>query len=245
LGAGHELREVFVNMILNAAQAMPEGGRIKLTAKPDGPRHVLVTISDTGDGMTAEVKARIFEPLFSTKGEGGSGMGLAVAYGILRAHEADVRVESAPHVGTHFRLRFPIADDAPDVDDEPAAPRSAVDARVLIVDDEEMVRTVLARLLKLRGYRPTQVGSAADGLGLLQSGNRFDAIITDLGMPEMNGRDFARAVRGMQVATPIVLLSGDTEPGTPDATIAAILAKPFQIDQVDQVLRSVIETASA
>ena len=105
LGSGHELREVFVNMILNAAQAVPDGGRIKLTAKPDGPRHVLVTVSDTGDGMPADVRARIFEPMFSTKGENGTGMGLAVAYGILRAHEADVQVDSAPGIGTHFRVR--------------------------------------------------------------------------------------------------------------------------------------------
>ncbi len=240
LGAGHELREVFVNMILNAAQAMPRGGRIKLTAKPDGPRHVLVTVADTGDGMPAHVRARIFEPMFSTKGENGTGMGLAVAYGILRAHEADVQVDSAPGIGTRFRIRFPIADDAPDVDAAPASEPDQIDARILIVDDEEMVRTVLARLLKLRGYRTTQVGSAAAALGLLASGETFDAVITDLGMPEMNGRDFALAAARVDGPPPIVLLSGDTEPGTPDATIAAILAKPFQIDQVDQTLRRVI-----
>ncbi len=240
LGAGHELREVFVNMILNAAQAMPAGGRIKLTAKPDGKRHVIVTVSDTGHGMPPEIRARIFEPMFSTKGEGGTGMGLAVAYGILRAHEADVQVDSAPGIGTRFRLRFPIADDAPDVDTAPKVQTGQMDARILIVDDEEMVRTVLARLLKLRGYRTTQVGSAADALALLVSGETFDAVITDLGMPEMNGRDFAIAAARIDDPPPIVLLSGDTEPGNPDATIAAILAKPFQIDQVDQTLRRVI-----
>jgi signal transduction histidine kinase len=240
LGAGHELREVFVNMILNAVQAMPGGGRIRLTSRPDGPRHVVVVVADTGEGMPPEVKARIFEPLFSTKGDGGTGMGLAVAYGILRAHEADVRVDSAPGIGTRFTMRFPVADDAPDVDDAPLPERAQADARVLIVDDEEMVRSVLARLLKLRGYRPHQVGSAADALTLFASGERFDAVVTDLGMPEMNGRDLARTLRRMDGCPPVVLLSGDTEPGTPDADVAAVLSKPFQIDQVDETLRRVI-----
>ena len=126
------------------------------------------------------------------------------------------------------------------MDTTPPIQANQMDARILIVDDEEIVRTVLARLLKLRGYRTTQVGSAADALGLLASGQTFDAVITDLGMPEMNGRDFARAAARIDGPPPIVLLSGDTEPGNPDATIAAILAKPFQIEQVDQTLRQVI-----
>jgi two-component system, cell cycle sensor histidine kinase and response regulator CckA len=240
MGSAAELRDVLVNLILNAVQAMPGGGVLKIRSWHSEER-VVISVADTGVGMSPAVRARIFEPMYTTKGEGGNGMGLAVTSGVVQEHGGTIDVDSSLGVGTCFTLRFPVGlDQAVRTEEsgtgskaEPAdLPRASNGVRVLVVDDEPMVRSVLRKLLALRGHTVIEADSGAEALSILQN-EQFDVIVTDQGMPEMNGREFARRTRALLPDIPIVLLTGDTHTGTTDASISAVLAKPFKIDEVE------------
>lgn len=234
MGSAAELRDVIVNLILNAVQAMPQGGRLSFGTGLDSGR-VLCTVGDTGVGMTEAVRARIFEPLFTTKGNLGNGMGLAVANGVIMEHEGSIVVDSIPGVGSRFTLLLP----AVETEDKPSAESNEQDGprsvRVLVVDDEQMVRTVLRRLLTLRGHHVEEASSGAEGLDRLDS-SPFDVVITDQGMPSMSGREFARVLRERRPDLPVILLTGDTHTGPIDATIDLVLTKPFRIEEVDAAI---------
>ncbi len=244
LGSPSELRDVFVNLILNAVQAMPQGGQIRIRTSTDATdSRVLVTVADTGTGMTDRIRARIFEPLFTTKGKRGTGMGLAVTYGTVQDHEGDIEVETKLGYGTSFIVSFPSAEipsggEAAAEDAETGAP-----ARILVVDDEEMVRNVLARLLRLKGHEVEEAVSGPAALELLQS-RSFDLIFTDQGMPEMSGREFAAAVRRALPSIPIVLITGDTDVGEPDANIGVVLPKPFRGEQLESTVQVLLRQHS-
>jgi signal transduction histidine kinase len=236
LGSAAELRDVLVNLILNAVQAMPDGGSLRFETFSDGDRTGF-RVGDTGEGMTAAVRERIFEPLFTTKGDAGNGMGLAVTYGIVQEHGGSISVESEPGAGAVFSLSFPAAPvpAAPEVPDRAdGVARSTF--RLLVVDDEAMVRSVLHRLLALRGHDVTEAASGAEGLELAGA-REFDLVITDQGMPGMSGREFAAELRRRGARIPVVLLSGDTHVGSPDETIGAVLSKPFRIEEVESTIR--------
>lgn len=244
-GVAPELREVFVNLILNAVQALPEGGRITFSTTFEAERGVIVTVADDGLGMRPDVKQRIFEPLYTTKGSEGTGMGLAVSHGIMQEHEGEISVESEPGQGTRFRLVFPEADDetAPAAEtslstldeDEKVTQRPA---RVLVVDDEKMVRSVLVKLLTLKGHDVGQAASGAEALALTED-DHFDIVFTDHGMPSMNGRQLARALRRRFPDLPIVLLTGDTEVrDTPDVT--ALMSKPFKLNELESAIQQFV-----
>ncbi len=245
-GSGTELREVFINLILNAVQAMPEGGRVDIETHVSGDGTVHVDVSDTGSGMPAHVRDRIFEPLFTTKGAKGSGMGLAVSYGIVQEHEGQIEVTSEPGRGTHFKLSFPTAGaaSATTAADEPEAP--AAPARVLVVDDEPMVRSLLTKLLSRRGHEVVAVPSGPAALDLLVEDHEdIDVMFTDHGMPEMNGRQLAERVRGLYPSLPIVLLTGDTEVGGSDEIVDIVLGKPFKLTQLDAAIRDLLDQNSS
>ena len=234
MGSAAELRDVIVNLILNAVQAMPQGGRLSFRTGLDSDR-VLFSVGDTGVGMTEAVRARIFEPLFTTKGNLGNGMGLAVANGVIMEHGGSIVVDSIPGVGSKFTVLMP----AVEIQEKSSAestdrdgPRSV---RVLVVDDEQMVRTVLRRLLTLRGHQVEEAASGAEGLERLE-GSPFDVVITDQGMPSMSGREFARVLRERRPGLPVILLTGDTHTGPVDDTIDLVLTKPFRIEEVDAAI---------
>ncbi len=237
-GAPTELREVFVNLILNAVQAMPEGGTLSFEIGFQAHRGVIVKVGDTGMGMSEAVRRRIFEPLFTTKSQDGTGMGLAVSYGIVQEHEGSIRVKSEPGRGTRFEMRFPPVEAEPatrpiDKDEVTSRP-----ARILIVDDEQMVRSVLKKLLTLKGHTITQAASGAEALALVDEG-AFDVVFTDHGMPAMNGRQLARALRGRFPDLPIVLLTGDTEVlGVKEVDV--VLSKPFKLDTLERTIQSLL-----
>lgn len=239
LGSPTELREVLVNLVLNAVQAMPHGGDLSIETRHDPATGVQMIVRDTGIGMPDDVRRRIFEPLFTTKGQHGTGMGLAVSYGIIQEHGGTIDVTSAPGEGTTFTLTFPSVAQ-PDHPDQ-APPTTAVTrhARILVVDDEDAVRTVLDRLLTLRGHTIRQAASGPEALRLARS-ESFDIVFTDQAMPDMSGRQFAHALRQQYPHLPIVLLTGDTDQGTVDDDIDAVLSKPFKVDDLEAVIQSLI-----
>ncbi len=238
MGSATELREVFLNLILNAVQAMPNGGR--LVFRTDETRKgIRIRVKDTGVGMSESVRTRIFEPLYTTKGERGTGMGLAVSYGIIQEHDGTITVKSHLGEGTLFEIILPPAEDARQ--ERTSKPEEAIGtkARVLVVDDEEMVRNILVKLLSLKGHDVTAVASASSAISTLQQ-QAFDVVFTDLGMPEMNGRQLAHAIRREYHDVPIVLLSGDTDVGEPGDDVDVVLAKPFKIAQLESTIQELL-----
>ena len=272
LGTPTELREVLVNLVLNAVQAMPLGGTLTVRTRPADGRTVAVEVADTGIGMTDRVRRRIFEPLYTTKGTAGTGMGLTVSLGIVQEHNGRVEVVSAPGAGTRFRLVFPLdtAAPAPEVSPDgasealsgappsvppsvlpsvppsvlsslprPAPVRSGRPLRILVVDDEPMVRLVTTKLLRLRGHTVDDADGGAAALDALDA-LQYDLVITDLSMPGMSGRELAAEVRQRFPALPVVLLTGDTDAQAEGSDVSAVVKKPFQLDVLEAVVQQAV-----
>jgi len=224
-------------MILNAVHAMPEGGSITLEGKASDSE-VIIRLSDTGTGMSDDVQNRIFEPLFSTKAERGTGMGLSVVAGTMREHRGSVSVESTLGTGTTFTLRFPLSSLKDEADERGIPSGLKIESwRLLVVDDEEMVRNVVSRLLAVRGHDVVAVESGSEAVRVFESGD-FDLIVTDQGMPEMTGRELAHNIRKLDPSIPILLLTGDTDIVVDSNEINHVLTKPFKIDEIESVIAS-------
>jgi two-component system cell cycle sensor histidine kinase/response regulator CckA len=237
LGSASELREVFVNLILNAVQAMPEGGTLRFETFTDDPGQVCVNVSDTGIGMSDEVQQNIFEPLFTTKGDDGTGMGLTASYGIVQEHEGTIDVSSEPGEGTRFTLRFSPAEGAPTpVEDPPKEPAEPESVSVLVVDDEEMVRSTVTRLLSLNGHEVDRASSGAEALTMFGE-NEYDIVFTDFGMPEMTGAELSRELKQKAPDLPVILLTGYTETEKAIEEVDGILSKPFKRDELETTIQ--------
>jgi PAS domain S-box-containing protein len=206
-GRPAELTEMVTNLILNALDAMPDGGTLTLATSRADAGGVIVSVTDTGVGMSEDVRRRIFEPFFSTKGDAGSGLGLAMTYSIVKRHGGDIRVESEPGRGATFRLSFPVASD----DRRPAGRRAAATerrhARVLIVDDDPEVLATLSELVESAGHTVTGAASGAAALDAYAPG-RFDAVLTNVGMASMNGWQLAQRLRGRDPDLAILFITG-------------------------------------
>jgi signal transduction histidine kinase/ActR/RegA family two-component response regulator len=245
MGDESELREVLVNIVFNAVDAMPQGGTLTLSAQGvDG--FVDISVSDTGIGMSEEVRQRIFDPFFTTKGKTGMGLGLAVSYGIVRRHEGIIEVESEVGRGTSFRIRLPIAKGA--VKARPTAELPAIakpqlaQTRILVVDDEEYVRDLLRDILEAEGCEVALAEGGREALTLFEAG-KFDAIFTDVGMPEMSGWELARAVRERNTNIPLAVITGWGEAvGSSErkaAQVDWVVAKPFDTPQIVEIAQEV------
>jgi signal transduction histidine kinase/CheY-like chemotaxis protein len=250
MGDESELREVLVNMVFNAVDAMPDGGTLTLSAQErDGL--VLLSVSDTGMGMSEDVRSRIFDPFFTTKGKAGMGLGLAVSYGIIRRHEGTVAVNSEVGQGTAFHIRLPIAKGATRARPTGEIPSlTAVPAqqhqqrmRILVVDDDEYVRDLLRDILEEEGCEVVMAEGGREAL-LLFNEMKFDAIFTDVGMPEMSGWELARAVRERDDRIPLAVITGWGEAVGSNERKAAqvdwVVAKPFDTPQILEIAREVV-----
>jgi PAS domain S-box-containing protein len=234
-----ELREVFVNLIVNAIDAMPAGGRLALRCRQRGARIQLV-FADTGAGMTEEVRARIFEPFFTTKGAQGTGLGLFVSYGIIERHAGRISASSERGRGTTFTVELPYAEPAPQLPDAKphAAATRAGALRVLVVDDEEHVRGTLAEMVEVLGHNVTVAAGGRAALAALESSS-FDLVFTDLSMPEMDGWELAREVRRRSPRTRVAVVTGygrEAARSQADSPADAVIGKPFDFAQVEEVL---------
>jgi signal transduction histidine kinase len=152
MGNPSELREVLTNLIFNAVDAMPNGGMLAVVTEPQAEGWVEMRISDTGVGMTEEVKKRVFDPFFTTKGVTNSGLGMSVSYGIIKRHGGEILIESEPGKGTTFIIHLPTGYAEEEVAPKEAPPsRGFRQARILVIDDEDSVRDILSRILKTKG----------------------------------------------------------------------------------------------
>ena len=240
------LTEVMTNLFLNAIDAMPEGGVLAVATRTDGNAAV-VDVTDTGIGMSESVRRRIFEPFFSTKGEGGSGLGLAMAYSIVKRHGGDIHVDSAPGRGTTFTLTFPGATDtaysAPTT--ESTAPRQATS--VLVIDDDPQVLTTLSELLQSLGHAVTPAPSGPAALAAYAP-RRFGVVLANLGMAGMNGWEFAERLRAIDRDVPLLFITGwglreEDNPRLKALGIQRCLFKPIRPADLDAALQTAVRSA--
>ena len=231
-GRSAEIREVVTSLILNAVDAMPSGGRMVIRVQEDKGR-ALVSVNDSGTGMSAEVKRRAFEPFFTTKGVKSTGLGLAVAYGTIRRHGGEISMESTEGIGTTVTFWLPTAESAVAAAAPPSEPRPERKGKILVIDDEVSVLEIVAEVLSARGHAVTVAPGGREGLLSFSSGG-YDLVMTDLGMPDMNGWDVLRAVKDAQPATPVLVLTGwgDTTEVPAGARPDGVLTKPFDLKRL-------------
>ncbi|OGK80003.1 MAG: hypothetical protein A2X52_04000 [Candidatus Rokubacteria bacterium GWC2_70_16] len=225
------LREVLINLVLNAVDAMPHGGAIALRTW-DSAHGVHCSVSDTGTGMSEEVRRRALEPFFTTKGSQGMGLGLSVIHGTIQRHGGELTLESGEGKGTVVTIRLPRrAAGAPVPAAGDAPPTPLPPHRVLLIDDQPEVRAGLADLLRADGHGVLEAGDGPEALARLEAGEEVDVVLTDLGMPGMTGRDVARAIRARWPGLRVGLVTGWTDEvetaSAEHALLDFVLAKPI------------------
>jgi signal transduction histidine kinase/ActR/RegA family two-component response regulator len=257
MGDDSELREVLVNMVFNAVDAMPNGGQLTLSAEDVG-ESVVISVVDTGIGMGPEVRSRIFDPFFTTKGKAGLGLGLAVSFGIIRRHEGVIEVQSEIGKGTAFHISLPIAkvseDSLPSGTSSEqsysvgqpitsaARLRDEHQPNILVVDDEESVRELLRDLLENEGCRVYLADGGREALALFDA-RQFDAVFTDIGMPGMSGWELARAIRERSEMIPIAVITGWGQAvgsnEQKEAGVDWVVTKPFTMARITELAQEI------
>jgi signal transduction histidine kinase/ActR/RegA family two-component response regulator len=246
MGDESELRDVLVNMVFNAVDALPGGGTLVLAAEDLGDS-IVVSVSDDGVGMTPDIRSRVFDPFFTTKGKAGMGLGLAVSFGIIRRHGGNIEVESNVQGGTTFKICLPAAsadqclvaaettrEAQQEEGKKPANNLPTEQPNILVVDDEQCVRELLRDILESEGCRVYLASGGREALALFDA-RQFDAVFTDVGMPGMSGWELAQAIR-QQSAVPIAVITGWGEAVGADQQKAAdvnwVVTKPFEAERI-------------
>lgn len=206
LGSSLDVREVITNMIFNAIEAMPEGGKIEILTF-QRKKKVYIQISDTGIGMTEEVRKEIFELFFTTKPFSNTGLGLSMSYGIIKRFGGEIEVESKVGYGTTFTITLPIKSEG--IEELPVISifKKGRKARVLVIDDEESIRGVLARTLSQVKHEVSLAEDGEEGVRLFKE-KEFDIVLTDLGMPGMSGWEVCRMIKQISPRTPVGMITG-------------------------------------
>jgi len=255
LGSEPELREALINLVFNAVDAMPSGGTLTLrTRRPTAAgQPVLLEVTDTGVGMDELTRRRCLEPFFTTKGERGTGLGLAMVYGAVQRHGADIEIESAVGQGTTIRIVLAPVSGAGQpraVSLAPAIPAGPL--HVLLVDDDPIMLKTLRDTLGQDGHTVTVASGGQAGIDAVHAarnaGHVFDAVITDLGMPYVDGRRVAAAVKESNAATPVIMLTGWGQRLATDGEVPAhvdqMLAKPPKMQALRAALAQVTRRES-
>ncbi len=249
LGKDSDLREVFTNLILNALDAMPDGGILRIRCvQNDGL--VIAEVTDTGIGMAEDTRRHLFDPFFTTKGHGGTGLGLSMVYGIVTRHGGRIDVTSDLGKGTTFFIEFPVAAMMADLPAESleADDATAPPSRILVIDDEPDIAEILRDVLTAEGHSVELAGGGREGLDKVR-GAPFDLVFTDLGMPDISGWEVASTIRENHPELPVVLVTGWgatlSEQEIAENFIAAVVNKPFDIDNLIDVTASILGRASS
>ncbi|MEN6370685.1 MAG: ATP-binding protein [Armatimonadota bacterium] len=244
LGCEAEIREVLINIILNASQAMPDGGSISVNAGVS-KSSVWARVADTGIGMSEDVRKRIFDPFFTTRGIEGTGLGMSVAYGIIKRHGGSISVDSEPGKGTAVTVFLPAAAGASDEKpgDQPVEIVSLSPARILVVDDEEMFAEVIVEMLSECGHAVCSARSGVDAIEQFRE-TPFDLVLTDLGMPEMSGWQVAKSIKDIEPQTPVVLLTGwgtTVDKSELDSSqVDIVLSKPVRMEELSSAVTEML-----
>ncbi|MEJ1963414.1 MAG: ATP-binding protein [Gammaproteobacteria bacterium] len=253
-GIESEIREALINLIFNAVDAMPDGGTLTLrtrTGRLDGaPAQAWIEVADTGAGMDEETRRRCLEPFFTTKGERGTGLGLAMVFGVMQRNGGAIEIDSAPGIGTTVRLSFVFTAA------EPAAAQHTplvipTGLTVLLIDDDPIVLKSLRDTLELDGHTIFTASGGQQGIEVFRASQRtggasLSMVITDLGMPHVDGRAVAAAVKEISPTTPVVLLTGWGErllaEGTAPKNVNRVLSKPPRMQELRKTLAELAGT---
>ena len=249
MGVESEIREALTNLVFNAVDAMPEGGTLTLRTRlvdADGQHPaVAVEIADTGAGMDEDTRQRCLEPFFTTKGERGTGLGLAMVFGMVQRHSAEIEIDSAPGAGTTVRFLFAVPAAVQTEAGAPArAPEVPSGLRLLLIDDDPMLIKSLRDTLETDGQRIVTANGGEAGIAAFRAalgrGEPFAAVITDLGMPYVDGRKVAAAIKKASPATPVILLTGWGQrlvaEGDIPPHVDRVLAKPPRLRELREAL---------
>ena len=257
-----QIEQVILNLVVNARDAMPRGGKLTIETSNvfldqrtvfrnrglEVGEYIMLAISDTGVGMTDEVKAHLFEPFFSTKGVGkGTGLGLATCYGIVCQSEGDIRVYSEPHCGTTFKVYLPRLRNG---ESEAHAPKVSSDLplgteSILVVEDDAAVRKLATAILRKCGYPIKEAANALEALAIIDRDASFDLVITDVVMPQMSGKELYGEITRRVPHTKVLFISGYTDDalahhGVLDEGLS-FLEKPFSPARLAQKVRAVLD----
>jgi signal transduction histidine kinase/ActR/RegA family two-component response regulator/HAMP domain-containing protein len=252
VGNASEVREALTNLILNAVDAMPKGGTIVVRSRlasfggsaDEFAQKILLEVSDTGSGMDDETRRRCLEPFFSTKGQRGTGLGLAMVYGVMERHEGTIEIESEVGKGTTMRLVFPVREMPADGGAPEIAEIKLPSLRILCIDDEPLLRDVMKQILEADGHKVQVADGGQSGIEAFRAaraGNHpFEIVITDLGMPHLNGRQVAQIVKRESPTTPVIMLTGwgalMKAQGDSPAQVDGVLSKPPRISEIREKL---------
>jgi CheY-like chemotaxis protein len=258
-----QIEQILLNLVVNARDAMPDGGKVSLTTcnvelnedyvtgddLPPPGNYVMLSVADSGHGMSRETRARIFEPFFTTKEKGkGTGLGLATVYGIVKQSGGYIWAYSEPHKGTVFKIYFPMtpASVRNGATECPPAETSRGTERILLVEDEQAVRAVASRILKKNGYHVTEASDGSEAFALWTADpDSFDVVITDIVMPVMGGWELAERIRHAQPLAPILFMSGYTEDSARRKTILgpgeSFIEKPFNPGSLARKAREALD----
>lgn len=262
MGVESEIRDALTNLIFNAVDAMPHGGTLRIVTysaereetggrgNAGRPTHVFLEVADTGTGMDDETRQRCLEPFFTTKGERGTGLGLAMVYGTMQRHSGDIEIKSAVGMGSSIRLLFPLPYEV--VDERARSERHAEpmrSLRILIVDDDLLLRKSLHDALHADGHQVVAADGGQAGIDTFRNaherGEPFEIVITDLGMPHVDGRAVAQGVKETSAATAVILLTGWGQrmksEGDIPAHVDRVLSKPPKLKELRGALAAVAQ----
>ena len=257
----NQFESALLNLAINARDAMPHGGELVLSASPvtlgEGERstvpaghYAVVAVSDTGTGMAPEVVERAFEPFFTTKPIGkGTGLGMSMVYGFMQQSGGHIAIDSEPGRGTTISLFIPLLDGTA----EPASPQAPSPVAlgdgqsILVVEDDPQVRMLVTVVLEELGYAVDVVGDADAALPILASPRRIDLLVTDVGLPGLNGRQLAEVARQSRPHLPVLFMTGYAEKAQERAAFLdpgmSMIAKPFLLDAFSDAVRTALAEA--
>ncbi len=246
MGRPAELNEVVTNLVLNAIDAMPEGGTLRISTRLEDHRHVVVTVGDTGVGMTEEVRKRIFDPFFTTKGEHGTGLGLSVSYSIVKRHGGEMRVDSRPGGGTTFTIVLPVGMTTSDAAGDGTESTGDRKGRILLVDNDRQVMTILGEMLADAGHHVLPVPSGAEAVRVFVPGG-FDLVITNIGMAGMSGWEVAERIRAHDPHVPLIFITGwglheEDRARCRGLGVAGLLFKPVRPPELHRAVQGALTT---
>lgn len=234
-----EVREVIMNLIFNAVDAMPQGGQIIVSTGTEEEEYAFITIEDNGTGMTEETRRHCLEPFYSTKGEHGTGLGLAIVYGIVSRHSGLIRINTELNRGTQVSILLPIKTCVEQPETEaPSEPRTQP-LNVLIVDDQPEIRHVLTSYLEHDAHTVVTAENGCDALEKFRAG-KFDLVITDRAMPKMNGDQLATAIKEIAPREPVILLTAFADTDRQPRDIDLLLSKPASLRMIRQAIDKVL-----
>jgi len=243
-GNATELREVFINILFNAVDAMPNGGELRIRTETNG-KNVFVYFVDTGEGMSEETRKRVFDPFFTTKGSKGTGLGMSVAYGIINRHNGQISIDSEPGIGTTVTVQLPISEKVIKEIECNYGLRREERTRILLIEDHKITLDILAENLVNLGYYVQKVESGMAGIKIFKGGN-YDIVITDVGLCDISGWTVSKKIKDMSSHVPVVFITGWgnqlSSSQLKECGVDYVLTKPFKIEEISAIIKKAIDS---